>query len=106
MSSTFTKCACGCFTDNTVEHTIAVKESGPRRRLNTDSTVASEHDKLEVAPELSTDDTPAFLDLAPVTPMVTSRQAMMVGAQIPEHEEAYIVDTVPCRISTMITCDI
>ena len=89
-----------------MEHTIALKESGPRRRLNTDSTVASEHDKLEVAPELSTDDTPALLDLAPVTPMVTSRQAMMVGAQIPEHEEAYIVDTVPCRISTMITCDI
>ena len=106
VSNSVTKCACGCFADNTVEHTITVKESAPRHRTNTDSTVASEHDKLEVAPQLTTEDTTAFLDLAPETPLVTTRQALLVGAHMPEHEENCIVDTVPCRMSPMITCDI
>jgi len=58
LSSSFTKCACGCFGDLSVGNNTVVieKETASRPRRNTASTVSlSDIDKLEVDPSMSTE---------------------------------------------------
>lgn len=108
VSSTFTKCACGCFGDSSVDHTVLIeKDMAPRRRKNTESTVASDIDKLEVDPAISAEE-----DCR--APLKKTRDELLQDSKMPsglsvEHEE-YLVDKVPCSrgnyYSSMITCDI
>ena len=114
VSSTFTNCACGCFGDSSVDHTVLIeKDTAPRRRKNTASTVASDIDKLEVDPAISAEESTAFMDSQ--APLKKTRDELLQESKMPsglsvEHEE-YLVDKVPCSrgnyyYSTMITCDI
>lgn len=97
LSTSLTKCACLCF----VDHTLSPgKENRSRTRRNTDSTVSSSEDTLEVDPALSTEEpdlpqpvspprrktTTTTVTTTPTTgndPATPTRAKLMLFAQLP-----------------------
>jgi hypothetical protein len=101
VSSSFTKCACGCFGDSTVNNTVAVEKEmvvAPRKRRNTASTVSStENEKLEVDPALSMADSTAFMDSSTTEPPTAGKNTFRMSPE--ESTKPLVYTSLPSGLS-------
>jgi len=107
VSSSFTKCACGCLGETTLDNAIVIdKTNSPHRRRNTASTIdLSENDKLEVNPSSSSKVEPNTDAAEPPIAGYTmakqpTRDEMLLYSQLPsglsvEVDDDPVVDMVP-----------